>query len=93
MSTDKYSAYYRHVDGGLYRFITEAHHSDDASEMIVYEHLWPFTPSIWVRPVHEFQNRFQPINESEVKAAMLTNQKTAQEAVNQAKAQRRQDQR
>lgn len=90
MTTDEHHAYFRHLDGGLYRFIAEAHHSDDASEMIVYEHLWPFTPSIWVRPAHEFNTRFSPITEVEVKTAMQNDQKAAQDAVNQAKASRRQ---
>lgn len=81
--------FYRHLDGGLYRFIAEAHHSDDASEVIVYEHLWPFTPSIWVRPKHEFNTRFTPIAQDEVDQAMQGDQQQAQQAVNAAKAARR----
>lgn len=89
MSTHENHVFYRHVDGGLYRFIAEAFHSDDASEVIVYEHVWPFTPSIWVRPTHEFRTRFSPVDKHEVDEAMRGDQQAAQQAVNTAKAARR----
>lgn len=89
MSQFEHHVFYRHLDGGLYRFIADAHHSDDASEVVVYEHLWPFAPSIWVRPRHEFHTRFTPVSQAEVDAAMQGDQQAAQQAVNAAKAARR----
>lgn len=89
MTTPENNQFFRHIDGGLYRFIAEAYHSDDASEVIVYEHLWPFKPSIWVRPAHEFHARFTPVPAAEIDAAMSGDQQVAQEQVNSAKALRR----
>lgn len=89
MSKTEQHVFYRHLDGGLYRFIAEAFHSDDASEVIVYEHMWPFTPSIWVRPRHEFTSRFSPVSAEEVHTAMQGDQQAAQQAVTAAKAARR----
>ncbi|MFC4159274.1 DUF1653 domain-containing protein [Chitinimonas lacunae] len=86
MSTARY---FRHTDGGLYRFIADARHSEDQSAVVVYEHLWPFTPGVWVRPAQEFHDRFTPISEAEVLAAQQGDRLAAQEAVNQAKAARR----
>lgn len=81
--------YFRHTDGGLYRFVADARHSEDQSAVVVYEHLWPFTPGVWVRPAQEFQERFAPIEEAFVQAAMQGDRTAAQEAVNSAKAARR----
>ncbi|WP_137939369.1 DUF1653 domain-containing protein [Chitinivorax sp. B] len=81
--------FYRHIDGGLYRFITHARHADDAGEVIVYEHLWPFEPGIWVRKADEFMSRFTPIQEADVNIAMQGDRQQAQQAVNIAKTARR----
>lgn len=86
MSSPENPVYYRHLYGGIYRFITEAYHSDDASEMVVYEQVWPFSPSTLVRPKHEFCTRFSPIDSQEVELAMRGDRQAAQQAVNAAKA-------
>ncbi|MBB5016932.1 hypothetical protein HNQ59_000194 [Chitinivorax tropicus] len=83
------SSYFQHIDGGLYRFITEARHADNAQPVIVYEHLWPFEPGIWVRNAVEFQQRFTPIDAAIVQAQMQGNRQAAQQTVTAAKAARR----
>jgi hypothetical protein len=61
-------ATHRHYKGGLYRVIGVARHSEDLSPMIVYEHLWPHEPGLWVRPKEMFEGdledgrrRFTPL--------------------------------
>ncbi|WP_018150363.1 DUF1653 domain-containing protein [Leeia oryzae] len=81
--------YLRHLDGGYYRRLGMARHSEDESEMVVYAHLWPFEPHTWVRPAAEFPGRFEPVTEAEVLQAMQGDQAAAAAAVMAAKAARR----
>jgi hypothetical protein len=81
--------YFRHLDGGLYRFVAYARSADTTAEMVVYEHLWPFERGLWVRDRIEFETRFQPIAATEVEAAIRRDQPAAQLQVNAAKAARR----
>lgn len=81
--------YYRHVDGGLYRSISLARHADDGSVVMVYEHLWPFEPGVWVRGKDEFEQRFIETSEAACIAAMQEDREQARQAVQKAKASRR----
>lgn len=80
---------FRHTDGGYYRYLMAAYSSADQSEKIIYEHLWPFEPSIWERPVAEFSARFCPVTAEDLKVAMQRDRTTVQEEIAQAKKQRR----
>lgn len=66
-----------------------ARHADDGSEVVVYEHLWPFEPSVWVRNKAEFLQRFRETSEAACQEAMQQDQELARQAVQQAKAARR----
>jgi hypothetical protein len=81
----------RHTDGGIYRFISPARHTEDESLLYLYEHVWPFeTADIpWARPAVMWASRFTPISELELAVAMKEDRAAAQEAVNRAKAARR----
>jgi hypothetical protein len=58
--------YYQHRYGGLYRFQCTAKSTVDKSDMIVYEHLYPFEPELWVRSAEEFYDgRFKEITYEE----------------------------
>lgn len=81
--------FYRHLDGGLYRFVADARSADTDGEVIIYEHLWPFEPGLWVRERTDFLARFQPVDAATVAAAQQTERSAAQAAVNAAKAKRR----
>jgi hypothetical protein len=81
--------FYRHVDGGLYRFVTYARSADTAGDVVVYEHLWPFDPGLWVRDRKEFESRFAPIDEPAVREALAGDQAAAQAQVTAAKSARR----
>ncbi|MGQ5523578.1 DUF1653 domain-containing protein [Chitinimonas sp. PSY-7] len=81
--------FYRHLDGGLYRFVADAMSADTNGPVVIYEHLWPFNPGLWVRNRDEFHARFKAIDESEVVIAQQGDQMAAQAAVNAAKAARR----
>lgn len=63
---------YRHRHGGIYTALFKAKHSDDASDVVVYEHVWPFEPNTrWVRPASEWTpDRFAPIDESDLSDAI-----------------------
>lgn len=50
-------ATHRHYKGGLYRYVGEARHSETEEPMVVYEHLWPHAPGLWVRPAELFHGR------------------------------------
>jgi hypothetical protein len=81
--------YFRHIDGGLYRFVANARSADDAGDVVVYEHLWPFEQGLWVRKRSEFEARFSSVDEITVKRAMKEDRAEAQVHVNAAKALRR----
>ncbi|WP_159674945.1 DUF1653 domain-containing protein [Andreprevotia sp. IGB-42] len=81
--------HFRHMDGGFYRFIAEARHSEDLSPMIVYQHLWPFDPGVWVRPAGEWAGRFTPVEENVVIRGMQGDRTAAQAAVEIARNTRR----
>ncbi len=81
--------YFRHLDGGLYRFVAHARSADDESDVVVYEHLWPFDQSLWVRKRSEFESRFAATDEMHVKRAMKQDRIEAQAQVKAAKAARR----
>ena len=77
------------MDGGLYRFVAHARSADVDGEVVVYEHLWPFDQSLWVRNRPDFESRFTATDEITVKRAMKQDRTQAQAAVTSAKATRR----
>jgi hypothetical protein len=81
--------YFRHLDGGLYRFVAYARSADNEKDVVVYEHLWPFTQGLWVRDRAEFEARFTASDEMSLKRAMKQDRGEAQVQVNAAKAARR----
>jgi hypothetical protein len=81
--------YFRHLDGGFYRFVSHARSADTEGEVVIYEHLWPFDQSLWVRNRTDFEARFSSIDEITVKRAMKQDRAQAQAQVNAAKAARR----
>lgn len=52
-------ATHRHYKGGLYRLIGAARHSETEEALIVYEHLWPHEPGLWVRPKDMFEGKLE----------------------------------
>jgi hypothetical protein len=54
--------YYRHKDGGIYFALDRALSTVDRSEVVVYRHVFPFEPQVWVRPLAEWTaDRFTKI--------------------------------
>lgn len=81
--------YFRHLDGGLYRFVAYARSADTTADVVVYEHLWPFERGLWVRDRAEFEARFAPIDATLLEAALTQDRALAQSQVTAAKAARR----
>lgn len=81
--------FFRHTDGGLYRFVAYARSADTTGPVVVYEHLWPFEAGLWVRDREEFEARFSPIDGAAIELALTGDRQAAQAAVNAAKAARR----
>lgn len=61
-----------HYKGGLYRVIGLATHSETEESLMVYEHLWPHTRGLWVRPAAMFdglledgRRRFSPLPQTQ----------------------------
>lgn len=80
----------RHQDGGIYRYHSTALHTDDQTELVIYEHVWPFDAGqLWARPAHEWPSRFTPITTKELRDAQRQDRVTAQAAVTNAKVARR----
>jgi len=84
--------YFRHIDGGLYQLLHHARHADDGKPVMVYLHLWPYEPSVWVRRVDEFAQRFEEISELEYTRLSAVDRHSGQQAVAAAKQKRRQAQ-
>ncbi|KWT98015.1 MULTISPECIES: DUF1653 domain-containing protein [unclassified Variovorax] len=81
--------YFRHTDGGIYALTCFGKHTEDASNVVVYRHVWPFEPDTWVRPASEWLSRFKHIPEAEVIKALKGDREAAQAAITAAKAKRR----
>jgi len=80
----------RHQDGGIYRFHSRARHTDDQAELVIYEHVWPFTTGqVWARPATEWPSRFTPITNEDLRIAQQQPRAQAQAAITTAKANRR----
>lgn len=90
LNTPEQGALFRHTDGGLYRFLTAARHTDDTAPLYLYEHVWPFpAQEPWARPADQWASRFTPISEKDLEAAIKGDRAQAQAAITQAKAARR----
>lgn len=87
--TPEPGAFYRHVDGGLYRFDGLARDSRDASPVYLYTHLWPFEVGAWTRPAAEWATRFTPITAADLAQEMRGGRAQAQVRVQRAKQARR----
>lgn len=82
--------YFQHQDGGIYQFLDIARYSDKLAYNVVYKHIFPFEPGIWVRPLEEWTlKRFQPITIEYAFTQSSTNREKAQEAVTAHKSARR----
>lgn len=49
-----------HYKGGIYRYLFEARSADDGRPVVVYLHLGPNEPEIWVRDKEEFFSEHEP---------------------------------
>lgn len=54
----KQNAVYRHYKGNLYRVIGSGKHSEDLSEMVIYQSL--DNNAIWVRPLYMWEEEINP---------------------------------
>jgi hypothetical protein len=81
----------RHTDGGIYRFVGLSQSTEDQSLSHLYDHVWPFEPTLvpWARPSEQWGTRFVAITEADLAEAMKQNRAQAQQAVTEAKAARR----
>lgn len=80
---------FKHIDGGYYRYLMNVYSSQDQSEKIIYQHVWPFEPSNWERPLSEYLAKFSPVSESELMSAMSRDRTAVQLQIANAKAARR----
>lgn len=81
--------YHLHVDGGLYALRSIAQSSEDQSSVAVYEHLFPFAPGVWTRPLGEFEKRFERIDEAQAQTLLAMDPATRRQAITEAKSARR----
>lgn len=53
------NAHYQHRHGGIY-FVTDvATHTGTKERLVIYDHVYPFEPATWARPIEEFtEERF-----------------------------------
>jgi hypothetical protein len=58
--------YYRHTDGGTYQVVGMGRDSRDGSDVVLYDHVWPFELGRWTRPLPEWASRFTRITAEEV---------------------------
>lgn len=84
--------HYLHQDGGLYYVIGIGKSSVDVSTHVIYEHMFPFEQTTWLRPLAEWTPaRFKLLTEDEAVDFMdnLPDRAEYQEKVTKAKAVRR----
>lgn len=81
--------YYRHTDGGLYQVVGMGRDSRDASDVVLYDHVWPFEGGRWTRPLHEWASRFTPVTAEEVAADQRGDRAARQATISAARAARK----
>ncbi|WP_255358090.1 DUF1653 domain-containing protein [Pseudorhodoferax sp. Leaf267] len=81
--------YYRHTDGGLYQVVGMARDSRDASDVVLYDHVWPFEGGRWTRPLPEWASRFTPVTAEDVAATQRGNRVADQERISAARKARK----
>jgi hypothetical protein len=81
--------FYLHQDGGVYRIMTLAKNAEDQSLSVVYAHVWPFNPSVWHRPLHEWASRFTLLEDDEAQKRISQDPEAGKLQVIAAKAKRR----
>ena len=81
--------YYRHTDGGLYQVVGMARDSRDASDVVLYDHIWPFEAGRWTRPLPEWASRFTPVSAQEVADQQRADRPARQAAISAARAARK----
>lgn len=87
------AGYYLHQDGGLYLVVNLAKHSDDASPVVVYQHVWPFEHAVWVRPLSEWTApRFVAVTLAQASSLLEQDPVEGRAQVTQAKAARKSQQ-
>lgn len=60
------STYYQHQYGGIYKFDDSGRSTIDSSVVVIYQHIYPFDVSVWVRPHSEFTDgRFRELSIAE----------------------------
>lgn len=66
MTEPKVNVYYQHRYGGLYVVSSIATNSVDKSKWVVYNHVYPFEYTTWIRPYDEWcDGRFREITNEE----------------------------
>ena len=81
--------FYRHTDGGLYQVVGMARDSRDASDVVLYDHIWPFEAGRWTRPLPEWASRFTPVTADEVAADQRGDRAARQATIRAARAARK----
>ena len=81
--------YYRHTDGGIYRVIGMARDSQDASDLVLYEHVWPFEAGRWTRPLPQWASRFTPVTAEEVAVTQRGDRAAEQRRISAARQSRK----
>ena len=80
---------FQHVDGGFYKFEKSVWFADDEDELVIYQHVWPFTKSTWARRSSEFLAKFTPIEKHVLDGARKTKKEIFQAKIAENKKQRR----
>jgi hypothetical protein len=82
--------YFQHRDGGIYRVTDTGFSTIDASAVVIYVHLFPFTENTWVRPASEWTpDRFREITRKEAVDLFSENRADMQIAITAAKEARK----
>lgn len=81
--------YYRHTDGGLYQVVGMGRDSRDGSDVVLYDHVWPFEGGRWTRPLPEWASRFTPVTAEEVAADQRGDRAARQATISAARAARK----
>lgn len=82
--------YFRHQDGGIYRYIGLGTHTLDLADTVAYYHIWPFEQKMWFRNQDEWNEpRFVEISLEDVFNEMKKDKAESQKAVAAAKVLRK----
>lgn len=79
-------AHYQHRHGGIYFVSDVATHTGTKDRLVIYDHVYPFEPATWARPIEEWtEERFTQLSGEQLTTLLNRDRETFQKEITAAK--------